>query len=129
MAMFLGESVARCYVDSKITQMTTWPALGGGLAGGMYNATGLMQANKPWSGFYEIYPTVWITAHYNQFAPMGWKTVDSGCGGLFAEPSPAYDRAILGPEGKRAEWNRARLHYLTLASPDGKDYSIIVVTL
>ena len=127
MAMFLAESVARCYVDSKVTQFTTWPLLGGGLAGCMYNSTGLMLANKPWSGYYEMYPTVWMVAHFNQFAPMGWKTLDSGCGGLFVESSPAYDRAILGPENRREEWKRARLYYLTIASPDGKDFSIVVV--
>ena len=125
LAIYLGESVARCYTDSKITQFTTWPLQGGGLAGCMYNATGLMAANKPWSGFYEIYPTVWITAHFNQFAPLGWKTVESGCGSLFVESNPTYDRAIIG--AKKEEWPRARLYYLTLASPDEKDYSVIVV--
>jgi galactosylceramidase len=127
LAMYLAESLARCYVDAKTTQFTSWPILGGGLPGSMYGQTGLMLANKPWSGYYEIYPTVWLAAHFNQFAPMGWKTVDSGCGKLFVEPCPTYDRAVLGPPEKRKSQERARLHYLTLQSPDQKDYSIIVV--
>jgi galactosylceramidase len=127
MAMYHAESTARCFVDSKITQFTTWPILGGGLPGTMYGATGLMQANKPWSGYYEVYPAVWTTAHFNQFAPMGWNALETGCGGLFVESNETYDRAILGPVGKRKEWPRARLNYLTLLSADKQDYSIIVV--
>ena len=127
LAIYFAESVARCYVDSKITQFTTWPLQAGGLAGCMYNTTGLMLANKPWSGYYEIYPTVWITAHFNQFAPMGWNTIDAGCGGLFVERNPVYDQATIGQAGIKEEWVRARLNYITVASPDGKDYSMIFV--
>jgi len=126
LAIYFAESVARLYVDSKITQFTTWPLQGGGLSGCMYSKTGLMQTNKPWSGYYEIYPTVWITGHFNQFVPPGWSTIDSGCGGLFVESNPAYDKAIFST-GKMKEWKRARLYYLTMASPDRKDYTLIVV--
>ena len=127
LAIYFAESVARCYVDSKITQFTTWPLQAGGLPGCLYSTTGLMQANKPWSGFYQIYPTVWITAHFNQFAPMGWQTVDGGCGGLFCETNTVYDSITLGTAGIKEEWPRPRVNYLTLVSPDRKDYSIIVV--
>lgn len=128
LAIYLAESVARCYTDSKIIQFTTWPLQGGGLAGCMYSMTGLMMANTPWSGYYEIYPTVWMTAHFNQFAPIGWETIDSGCGSLFVESNPVYDQATGVPTGvKEKGWPRARLYYLTLKSPDSEDYSIIVV--
>ena len=127
LAIYFAESVARGYVDSKVVQFTTWPILAGGLPGSLYGTTGLMQANKPWSGYYEIYPTVWITAHFNQFAPMGWTTLDGGCGGLFVESNPKYDSWTLGSAGEKDAWNRARLNYLTLTSPDRKDYSLIVV--
>ena len=127
LAIYFAESVARGYVDSKVVQFTTWPILAGGLPGSLYGTTGLMLANKPWSGYYQLYPTVWITAHFNQFAPMGWRTVDGGCGGLFVETNSVYDRWTLGSAGNKDEWKRARVNYLTLASPDGKDYSIIAV--
>jgi len=128
LAMFWADTVARGYVESKITQFTTWPILGGGLPGSLYGTTGLMVANKPWSGHYVINPTVWLTAHFNQFAPMGWNTVDAGCGEAFVEAIPPVD-------GKMPTWTRtakepvnmARLNYLTLLSPDGKDYSFIAV--
>ena len=125
-AIYFAECIARCYVDSRITQFTTWPILAGGLPGSSFGTTGLMMANKPWSGYYNIYPTVWLVAHFNQFAPMGWKTLDSGCGGLFVEDCVRYDHSIVGiPPNKK--WTRARLYYLTLTSPDSKEYSIIAV--
>lgn len=129
LAMYLAESIARCTVDYKITQYTSWPILGGGLPGSMYGKTGLMLANKPWSGYYDIYPTVWLVAHFNQFAPMGWQLVESGCGKLFQESYPAFDRAVFGVKKEHASHHgeRARLFYVTLQSPDKKDYSIVVV--
>jgi galactosylceramidase len=128
LVMFFADSVARGYVESKITQCTTWPILSGGLPGSLYGDTGLLQAKKPWSGHYELYPTVWIAAHYNQFAPMGWKTVDSGCGGLFVESIPPIDTKFPSwPRSAKAPVNLSRVNYLTLMSPDGKDYSIIAV--
>lgn len=125
MAMFFAESVARGYVESKITQFTTWPILAGGLPGSIFGSTGLMMANKPWSGYYEIYPTVWLTAHFNQFAPMGWKALDGGCGARFEETNSVFEQYLGFRPADQVK--RARLYYLTLASPDGKDYSIIVV--
>jgi galactosylceramidase len=128
MVMFFADTVARGYVESKLTQFTTWPLLGGGLPGSMYTGTGLMQTDKPWSGYYEIYPTVWITAHFNQFAPMGWKTVDSGCGALFVESIPPIDTKFPSwPRSAKGPVQLSRVNYLTFKSPDGNDYSIVVV--
>lgn len=128
LAMFFADTVARGYVESKITQFSTWPLLSGNLPGSLCGDTGLLQANKPWSGYYEIFPTVWITAHYNQFAPAGWKTVDSGCGGLFVESIPPIDTKFpTWPRSAKGPVHFARLNYLTVRSPDGQDYSIIVV--
>jgi galactosylceramidase len=128
LAMYFADTVARGYVESKLTQFTTWPLLGGGLPGSLYTGTGLMQTDKPWSGHYEVYRTVWITAHFNQFAPPGWKTIDAGCGGLFEESIPPFDTKFPSwPRSEKGPVKFSRVNYLTLQSPDGKDYSIIVV--
>jgi galactosylceramidase len=66
-----------------------------------------MRANTPWSGHYEVQPALWATAHTTQFAAPGWKYLEGGaCGYLAANGS-----------------------YVTLQSPNGSDYSIIVETL
>ena len=73
----------------------------------MWNNPGLMKANTPWSGHYEVPPSIWVTAHTTQFARPGWRYINGGCGFL----------KIAGS-------------YVTLRSPDPDgDYSIVVETM
>ena len=69
--------------------------------------SGLMTANEPWSGHYKVDPAIWAFAHTTQFAEPGWHYVDSGCGYL---------------EEKGGS-------YVTLRSPDGGDYTLVVETM
>jgi len=66
---------------------------------------GLMKANTPWSGHYEVIAPIWITAHTTQFTKPGWRYLDGGCG-------------LMGEDGS----------YITMRSPGG-DYSIIIETM
>ena len=68
--------------------------------------SGVMRANTPWSGHYEVQPALWATAHTTQFAQPGWKYLDGGCG-------------LLAGGGS----------FVTLKAPRGGDYSIIVETM
>ena len=38
-----------------------------------------MKANTPWSGFYEVWPSIWAMAHTAQFAQPGWQYLDAAC--------------------------------------------------
>jgi len=64
-----------------------------------------MAAKTPWSGHYEVQPGIWAAAHTTQFTEPGWQYVDSGCGFL-----------------KKGS-------YVTLKSPDEKDFSLIIETV
>src|SRR5208337_720206 len=68
--------------------------------------SGLMYANTPWSGHYNVQPAIWVTAHTTQFAQPGWQYLDNACGHLTGNGS-----------------------YVTLKSPTSNDYSIIVETV
>lgn len=68
--------------------------------------SGLMYANTPWSGYYDVQGAIWATAHTTQFAKPGWQYMNSSCGYL--------------PE---------RGSYVSLKSPDGKDWSVILETI
>jgi hypothetical protein len=68
--------------------------------------SGLMQANTPWSGHYEVNSTIWVTAHTTQFAQPGWRYLDSASGDLPEHGS-----------------------YVSLRSPDGRNWSTILETV
>jgi hypothetical protein len=68
--------------------------------------SGLMYANTPWSGYYNVQGTIWATAHTTQFAQPGWQYLESASG--------------LLPE---------RGSYVSLKSPGNKDWSVVVETI
>ncbi len=68
--------------------------------------SGLMYANTPWSGNYDVQSTIWVTAHTTQFAQPGWKYLDRSSGHL--------------PGGGT---------YVSLKSGSSKDWSMVVETV
>jgi O-glycosyl hydrolase len=68
--------------------------------------SGLMYANTPWSGHYDVQGAIWATAHTTQFAKPGWQYLDSASGYL--------------PE---------KGTYVALRSPDKKNWSLILETI
>ena len=68
--------------------------------------SGLMYANTPWSGHYDVQSTIWVTAHTTQFAQPGWQYLDSSSG-------------FLPDKGS----------YVALRSEDKKNWSVVVETI
>ena len=68
--------------------------------------SGLMYANTPWSGHYDVQGAIWATAHTTQFAQPGWQYLDSSSGYL--------------PE---------KGTYVALRSPDGTNWSVVLETV
>lgn len=68
--------------------------------------SGLMYANTPWSGHYDVQGTIWATAHTTQFAQPGWQYLDSACGSL--------------PGGGT---------YVSLRAPGGKNWSVVLESI
>lgn len=68
--------------------------------------SGLMYANTPWSGYYNVQSTIWVTAHTTQFAQPGWQYLDSSSGYLPLKGS-----------------------YVTLRSTDRKNWSVVLETI
>jgi galactosylceramidase len=75
--------------------------------------SGIMRANTPWSGYYEVQPPLWIIAHTTQFAEPGWTYLDSGC---------QHFSAISGL--RKEGWSM-----VTLKSNHSNDYSIVIETM
>jgi len=101
---YLVKLYNRSYIVGKITNVITWSLITSYFDNLSLPNSGLMMAKTPWSGHYEVQPAIWAAAHTTQFAEVGWRYVDSGCGFL-----------------KKGS-------YVTLKSPDDKDYSMIIET-
>jgi Glycosyl hydrolase family 59 len=94
------------YIEGKFTKTETWSPITSYYDILAAPHSGLMYANTPWSGHYDVQSAVWVTAHTTQFAQPGWRYIDNACG-------------YLGGKGS----------YVTLRSPSGSDYSVIVETV
>lgn len=67
------------YILAKITRVIYWSLITSYPEFLSAPKSGMMEANTPWSGHYEVQPPLWIYAHINQFAKPGWKYINDGC--------------------------------------------------
>ncbi|PYL01125.1 MAG: galactosylceramidase [Verrucomicrobia bacterium] len=103
-AMDLARMFNRNYVIGKITKTEIWSPVTSYYDNLPVPGSGVMRANSPWSGHYEVPPTVWATAHTTQFTRPGWQYLDGAC--------------VLIDGGS----------LVTLKSPSGEDYSMVIET-
>jgi hypothetical protein len=104
----LIRSITRGYTDGELTGYINWPLIGAVYPDLPYNDDGLMVANQPWSGAYNVGESLWATAQVTQFTQPGWQFLNTGSG------------YIGGTESNGT--------YVTLKSSDGTDYSTIIET-
>lgn len=77
---YLAKMYNRDYIEGRMTKNITWSLITSYYNNLSLPNSGLMTANTPWSGYYEVQPAIWVVAHTTQFADPGWKYIDSGCG-------------------------------------------------
>jgi len=104
----MARQLNRGYIDAKMTAYINWPMIASLPPGLPFPTTGLMVAPQPWSGQYSDGKSLWVQAHWNQFAQPGWQFVDSASGYLSG--------------------NRNIGSYVTLKSPGTTNYSTIIET-
>lgn len=79
-ALNLARIYNKFYIRDKITKTLIWAPIGSIYKSVTWDKAGAMKANSPWSGYYEVWPTIWATAHTTQFAePEKWHYLDRGC--------------------------------------------------
>src|SRR2546430_2118432 len=103
-AMALARSYNRNYVVGKMTKTEIWSPVTSYYDNLPVPGSGLMRANTPWSGHYQVSPAIWVTAHTTQFAQPGWKYLDGAC---------------VRIEGGSV---------VALKSPGGEDYTLVIET-
>jgi hypothetical protein len=104
----LIRSIVRGYTDAELTGYINWPLIASIYPDLPYDDDGLMLANQPWSGAYNVGESLWATAQVTQFTQPGWQFLNAGSG-------------YLGG----TETNGS---YVTLKSTDGTDYSTVIET-
>ena len=97
--------INRCYIQGKMTGYIKWSLISSYYPYLMLPDSGMMLAETPWSGHYEVQPQVWAVAHITQFSSPGWNYVDSSS-------------ILLDKAGS----------IVTLLSPDQKNISFIIET-
>ena len=96
----------RNYLEGSFTSTEIWSPVTSYYDNLAAPNSGLMYANTPWSGHYDVQGTIWATAHTTQFAQPGWQYLDSASG-------------ISAGEGQLC----------SLRSPDKKNWSVVLETI
>lgn len=114
----LGSELNHQYVDSQMTAFINWPLTFSWYPTVQYQNSGLMKANEPWSGHYDVGTSLWTIAQTTQFADPGWSYVDSGSlylsGGSGAKGYGGTTVTLAEPA--------------TTAGEDGRDWTVVAET-
>jgi hypothetical protein len=108
-ATAMARAANRDYIDARITAMINWSLVSSWYRTLPYWGDGLMQADQPWSGSYDVGKSIWVTAHTTQFTQPGWQYLDTAS-------------AYLNGTGANGS-------FVSLKSPDTTDYSVVVETV
>jgi O-glycosyl hydrolase len=107
----MARNINRNYPGGKVTAAIYWPIVSAIYDNLPYDNIGMIKCNQPWSGNYVVTPSVWAMAHTAQFTQPGWSYID-GASGFFNQDA-------TGAHGS----------FVTLKSPDNKDFSVVIETV
>lgn len=112
-----GRKLNQHWIKMSATSAISWAVVWSASPGISLEFFGnaFLNAAEPWSGHYQVPPTLWMNAHWHQFAAPGWRFLAIGAAG---------GAALLQGGGS----------YVTLVPPSGGSYptstfSMIVETL
>lgn len=95
----------RLFLDARVTKVEFWSPVTSYYDCLPAPDSGVVLANTPWSGAFEIMPTLWSVAHYTQFVEPGWR--------------------ILNNVGRKLAQGGSLVGF---SSPDGQELSIVIDT-
>ena len=120
-AMRLAKIFNRNYITGKMAATEIWSPITGYYDILAAADSGLMRANTPWSGNYQVAPAIWVAAHTTQFAAPGWTYLEGGASSLLPSGGSMVTLALWRrPDATHDSSGRA--------STNQSDYSIIIET-
>jgi O-glycosyl hydrolase len=118
----LAKMYNRGYIAAKMTAFINWSTVWSVYPTLTWPGAGLMLADEPWSGHYIPARSIWATAHTTQFAKPGWQYLDHACG--YFGGAVSVTQGASSPTGAPADGS-----FVTLRSPNGRDYSVVAETV
>ncbi|MFO7615954.1 MAG: hypothetical protein R6V75_01740, partial [Bacteroidales bacterium] len=105
-AKALARLFNRNFIDFGMTKTLIWSLITAYYDNLPMPGSGLMKANTPWSGGYEVMPALRAVAHLTLFAQPGWRYLPKACG-MTTDQSGSFT---------------------TLVSGDGRDLTMLIET-
>lgn len=110
-ALDVCNRVINGYYNGRMTMYEYQPAVAAYYSGAKFFPKSLINAQDPWSGYYEADSGIWTSAHFTHFIKDGWRFIDSACYGDGKE-----NHAI----------SETTNNYMTVTDTETGDYSIII---
>jgi hypothetical protein len=130
-ARFYAEQLLRYYVEGKNTAVWMVAALDGYYLAFEFASkdlphpgNGMIEANTPWSGRYELLPADWAVAHVTQFTwPGWWRYLDSASCLIDNAGHGRCATSYLGPNQPGVEGS-----FVTLREVGGSNWTVVLQT-
>jgi len=106
-AAAMARSINNSYLQAGVTALIHWPVVDSMPPYLPYENRGLVWADQPWSGHYQVNLMTWVIAQTTQFARPGWRHITGA-------------NAALG----RGSWGT----YDSYEAPHGSAWSLVVQT-
>jgi hypothetical protein len=113
----LARAINDAYNQAAITGILVWPMVDAIAPDLPYENRGLIQADQPWSGNYQVKPLTWVIAQTTQFTEPGWRHVNGANGILPGDGN--YDTYDTYEAPDRSAWSLvAETSVATAARPE-----------
>jgi hypothetical protein len=99
----LARALNDAYNQAGITGILVWPLLNAIPPDLPYENRGLLLADQPWRGNYQVTPLTWVIAQTTQFTAPGWRHVDGANGLLPGDGN--YDTYDTYEAPDRSAWS------------------------
>ena len=99
----LARAMNRNYIEASLTANINWSIVAGYYGDTNTGGQGLIVAETPWNGEFQISKSLWVDAHMTQFVRPGWRYLDLASTYLTNGAS-----------------------FVTLYSPSAGDYTIVI---
>lgn len=99
------------YYNGRMTMYEYQPAVAAYYSGVKYFPKSLINAQNPWSGYYEADCGIWTSAHFTHFMKSGWRFIDSACYG------DGRENHVI---------SETTNNYMTVTDTETGEYSIII---